>query len=439
MNRHRIAASAIGSTLGRLALVATIATTDIVARAPLILARPSGTSGEIANERSGSSSAYLHRFYQQYISDLRYGRCRFEPSCSQYGIESIEEYGFLKGVALTADRLIRCNQEAGEFYARTPSGRLSDPADNSRPLPSAPRVPEWLLPAGGAASFLPLSIVLNATDSLAVPNARIAETAAFADALALSGDCERAVTEYKRVAFLANTDDAAEWSFFKIGDCYFRNGQWSHSASAYLGAAKQSSSPFGKVTGLYMAAASYFDDGEYGKAVEALDDCTVANGTVSVAKIQALHGLSTLALGDWKGSAEAFAQAADTAADESFRERAIFLAENNERGASLPEKHANLAAGFSAVIPGSGQMYAGRWYDGVRHLIVNGLLIFTVYQLADDDLWAAAYLTAGITLPFYVGNVIGARRSVELYNASKRTDFVSDLVNQSLRVGSREQ
>lgn len=37
------------------------------------------------------------------------GFCRFNPSCSQYGIEAIEKYGIIKGGFKAAWRVIRCN------------------------------------------------------------------------------------------------------------------------------------------------------------------------------------------------------------------------------------------------------------------------------------------------------------------------------------------
>jgi putative membrane protein insertion efficiency factor len=43
---------------------------------------------------------------------LRAGRpspCRFTPTCSQYGIEAVEEHGALRGGLLAARRLLRCH------------------------------------------------------------------------------------------------------------------------------------------------------------------------------------------------------------------------------------------------------------------------------------------------------------------------------------------
>jgi len=38
-----------------------------------------------------------------------HGFCRFNPTCSQYGIEAIEKYGIIKGGVMTGWRILRCN------------------------------------------------------------------------------------------------------------------------------------------------------------------------------------------------------------------------------------------------------------------------------------------------------------------------------------------
>jgi len=48
--------------------------------------------------------------YQRFISPLFPPRCRFYPTCSQYGKEAIGKYGALKGGYLAVRRVLRCNQ-----------------------------------------------------------------------------------------------------------------------------------------------------------------------------------------------------------------------------------------------------------------------------------------------------------------------------------------
>lgn len=47
--------------------------------------------------------------YQRFISPLLGNNCRFHPSCSQYSIMAINEYGIIKGIWLTFKRITRCH------------------------------------------------------------------------------------------------------------------------------------------------------------------------------------------------------------------------------------------------------------------------------------------------------------------------------------------
>ncbi len=51
--------------------------------------------------------------YQGFISLQFSSGCLYIPSCSQYSSMLIREYGIIKGLFLSADRLSRCNQLAG--------------------------------------------------------------------------------------------------------------------------------------------------------------------------------------------------------------------------------------------------------------------------------------------------------------------------------------
>lgn len=50
------------------------------------------------------------KFYQNTISPQISANCLFEVSCSRFSQGAIQEFGVLKGIALTADRLARCNR-----------------------------------------------------------------------------------------------------------------------------------------------------------------------------------------------------------------------------------------------------------------------------------------------------------------------------------------
>jgi uncharacterized protein len=47
--------------------------------------------------------------YTRFISPLFPARCRYEPSCSRYASQAVQEFGILRGLLLAGWRLLRCN------------------------------------------------------------------------------------------------------------------------------------------------------------------------------------------------------------------------------------------------------------------------------------------------------------------------------------------
>ncbi len=71
----------------------------------------------------GKTTTGLIKLYQQTLSQAQADVCNFEPSCSHFAYEVIEEYGLLKGILLASDRLQRCHPFAvlysKEYYEGT--------------------------------------------------------------------------------------------------------------------------------------------------------------------------------------------------------------------------------------------------------------------------------------------------------------------------------
>ncbi len=52
---------------------------------------------------------WIITFYQKAISPYLGPKCRFYPTCSQYGLAAYTKYGFLKGTYLTVKRVLKCH------------------------------------------------------------------------------------------------------------------------------------------------------------------------------------------------------------------------------------------------------------------------------------------------------------------------------------------
>ncbi len=72
----------------------------------------------------------VFRFYKKCISPLLPTQCIYTPTCSEYGVQAVARFGAVKGLYLTARRILRCNP----FH----EGGLD-------PVPDSPKDTKWLL------------------------------------------------------------------------------------------------------------------------------------------------------------------------------------------------------------------------------------------------------------------------------------------------------
>ena len=52
---------------------------------------------------------YLIKFYKYFISPVLGSNCRYLPTCSEYFIDSLNEYGVLKGCYKGTKRILTCH------------------------------------------------------------------------------------------------------------------------------------------------------------------------------------------------------------------------------------------------------------------------------------------------------------------------------------------
>ena len=60
------------------------------------------------------------RFYRIILSPIIGSNCRFNPTCSAYALEALEKHGAIKGLALTAKRVVKCHPLGGSGIDNVP-------------------------------------------------------------------------------------------------------------------------------------------------------------------------------------------------------------------------------------------------------------------------------------------------------------------------------
>ena len=68
---------------------------------------------------------FLIELYRTCVSPLRLPTCRFTPTCSQYAVDALAEYGLFRGGWLAALRLLKCGPWHGGGWDPIPERKSS--------------------------------------------------------------------------------------------------------------------------------------------------------------------------------------------------------------------------------------------------------------------------------------------------------------------------
>ena len=63
---------------------------------------------------------FIIKLYRKYLSPMKTTKCPYYPTCSTYALEAINKHGAVKGGALAAYRLVRCNPFSKGGYDPVP-------------------------------------------------------------------------------------------------------------------------------------------------------------------------------------------------------------------------------------------------------------------------------------------------------------------------------
>ena len=66
------------------------------------------------------------RLYQKYISPMKRTKCPYIPTCSQYGLEAIEKYGYCDAILFPTEAMTLCHELFCDCSAFSRAEQLSE-------------------------------------------------------------------------------------------------------------------------------------------------------------------------------------------------------------------------------------------------------------------------------------------------------------------------
>jgi outer membrane protein assembly factor BamD (BamD/ComL family)/TM2 domain-containing membrane protein YozV len=237
------------------------------------------------------------------------------------------------------------------------------------------------------------------------------------------GEYYRAVTEYLRYLYLFPAAERAPYALLQIGLAHFRGGEYPR-AIDYFTRVRATYSPEHFAAAAYHEGLCYERLNQPAKAQDAFERAAVFDTAAAPAR-EALLGkaLGRVRQGDLAGGRAELDRfqalyPKEPRADSIVQAEALIDAQ-----VAAPRKSPLLAGALSAVVPGSGQAYAGNYRDGLAALLVNGLFIAGTAVAIDQENYATAAVVGGVGLPFYLGNIYGAANAANKWNLALHRDL----------------
>lgn len=126
-----------------------------------------------------------------------------------------------------------------------------------------------------------------------------------------------------------------------------------------------------------------------------------------------------------EGIEAALAEFRAIAPDWPERSRVADFVEAMEQPPELPEKSPFLAGTFSAVIPGTGSAYVGRWSEAALAFFLTGIFIYATVTSFERDQVAAGTVFGALALAFYGGSIWAAVGGAHKFNDRHRTEYLA--------------
>ena len=244
------------------------------------------------------------------------------------------------------------------------------------------------------------------------------------------------ILEYKRFLFYQPHTEMADFARYRIAQAHYYQGNRAYSQQLF-GELMETfpESPLYHHAQL-MLGKTHLDDGEYATARSAFFRILQAKGDERLqVQAQYLRGWCHLHDRNWFKAISEFRTIHQLRGENreigSFDARlertAVKLADTTLAGTPLPLKSPKLAQLLSTVIPGSGQIYAGKPRNGLISLGINAAFFYLLGDSVVDKRYVDA---AGIFLVgsrFYWGNRHNAKKWATEHNRDLETGLIERL------------
>lgn len=242
----------------------------------------------------------------------------------------------------------------------------------------------------------------------------------FANFLYSDALWERAAIEYLRYQQLAPDDSCAMYALAKAGVCFEKKNDYNSALKIYQMLLQKYPSSYKLAK--YRISLNYFLKNE-------LDSAEIFLRNIDDDALLYLKGWLEMKKGNWASAETIFRSLEGRELGVNLSGSIDFLVSRCRMGAKIGDKNPFFAGILSAIIPGLGRVYCGRWGDGIFSFFLIGITAASSAYLWEKDK-AFSYTMASISTFFWLGNVYGSVKGTQIENKIRRQKFWNETINQ---------
>ncbi len=244
------------------------------------------------------------------------------------------------------------------------------------------------------------------------------------DAFLREKEYYRAITEYKKLLILFPDSEKADCAVFRVGLAYYKGEEYESCASSLSSFKARYPTSENVIEAQYVEGLCLWKLKRYQSAMQTFDgiagtypDSPYGPLSLAAASLVALDEEDIPAS---RARLERLTAGWPNTAEQNRAQEAAPLLNRYQR---LPHKSKALAAVLSAVIPGTGYIYAGHYGDGITAFLINALWIAAAVTGIQAEYYAVSGVLAGVGLPFYFGNIYGSANAAKKWNLKVKREL----------------
>ena len=292
---------------------------------------------------------------------------------------------------------------------------------SSFPLPAEMAIGSQHCPAG----FPHAACVAVSKEGLFADGSRMSTTDhSFADSLFQEGDYLNAAHEYKRRLFLHPDTPRIDFIAFRIAASYQNAGKLENAIGAYQLLIETYPKSVLVERAKNNIAQCHVLSGDSAQGLASLKRFLAEHKGSSLApRVQFTIGMLHVDKGEWAQASRAWSDVYSTYPESSFAKVSDRLARTIKNADTLPHRSPTVAGIFSALIPGSGQVYSGRTVDGLYTFVGMVVLGSASLYYADQERYEVAVPVGVLSMFFYGNGIYQSIQSARVFNIRYEEQF----------------